>query len=95
MISIKLLGELLLKKGLVTQQAINEALKESADSGDMLGKILVSRGHIKEVDLLKVLAEQFNLPFVLRLKDMRISTDAVKAVPAKFVQHYGFMPISL
>ena len=26
---------------------------------------------------------------------MQISTDAVKAVPAKFVQHYGFMPISL
>lgn len=91
----KLLGELLVKKGLVTQQQIDEALKESSGSGDMLGKILVSRGQVKEADLLKVLAEQFNLPFALRLKEVRISPEAVKAVPAKFVQHYGFIPVSL
>ena len=91
----KLLGELLVKKGLVGQQEINEALKESAGNGDLLGKILVNRGFIKENDLLKVLGEQFNLPFHLHLKDLHISPDAVKAVPAKFVQHYGFMPISL
>ncbi|MFH1191785.1 MAG: hypothetical protein V1670_06295, partial [Candidatus Omnitrophota bacterium] len=88
----KLLGELLVKKSLATQQEVNEALKESSDNGDMLGKILVSQGIIKENDLLKVLAEQFNLPFHLHLKELHISTDAVKAVPAKFVQHYGFMP---
>ncbi|MFH1281628.1 MAG: ATPase, T2SS/T4P/T4SS family [Candidatus Omnitrophota bacterium] len=95
MVLIKLLGELLVKKCLVTQQQVNEALKESAEDGDMLGKILVSRGLVKEVDLLKVLAEQFNLPFQLHLKELHVSTDAVKAVPAKFVQHYGFMPINL
>ncbi len=95
MILTKLLGELLVKKSLVTQEQINEALKESAGNGEMLGKILVSRGWVKEVDLLKVLAEQFNLPFYLHLKEVHISTDAVKAVPAKFVQHYGFMPVSL
>ncbi|MDP3041395.1 MAG: ATPase, T2SS/T4P/T4SS family [Candidatus Omnitrophota bacterium] len=95
MILTKLLGELLVKKNMVTQQQVNEALKESGDNGDMLGKILVNRGLIKEIDLLKVLAEQFNLPFHLHLKEVHISTDAIKAVPAKFVQHYGFMPISL
>jgi len=91
----KLLGELLVKKSLATQQEVNEALKDSSDNGDMLGKILVSRGVVKENDLLKVLAEQFNLPFHLHLKELHISTDAVKAVPAKFVQHYGFMPVNL
>ncbi|MHB8155724.1 MAG: GspE/PulE/PilB domain-containing protein, partial [Candidatus Omnitrophota bacterium] len=95
MMFTKLLGELLVKKSLVTQEQINAALKESADNGDLLGKILVSRGLVKEIDLLKVLAEQFNLPFHLHLKDVHISLDAVKAVPAKFVQHYGFMPINL
>ena len=35
------------------------------------------------------------MPFVLHLKEVHISPDAVKAVPAKFVQHYGFMPINL
>jgi len=91
----KLLGELLVKKGLVSREQVNEALKESADNGELLGKILVSRGLIKEIDLLKALAGQFNLPFYLHLKEVRISPDAIKAVPAKFVQHYGFMPINL
>lgn len=91
----KLLGELLVRKGLVTQQQINEALKESMGNGDMLGKILVSRGIVKDIDLLRVLAEQFNLPFYLHLKEVRILPEAVKAVPAKFVQHYGFMPVNL
>ena len=68
----KLLGELLVKKGLVTQEQINEALKESPVNGDMLGKILVNRGLIKEIDLLKVLAEQFNLPFYPHLKEVHI-----------------------
>jgi type IV pilus assembly protein PilB len=85
----------MVKKGLVTQQQINEALKESAGNGEMLGKILVNRELVKEVDLLKVLAEQFNLPFFLHLKEAHILPEAVKAVPAKFVQHYGFMPINL
>lgn len=95
MILIKLLGEELIKRGLVSQSQVDEALKETAGNGDMLGKILVERGWIKEVDLLKVLAEQFNLPFHLHLKEVHISPEAVKVVPAKFVQHYGFMPISL
>ena len=95
MMLTKLLGELLVKKSLVTQEAIDEALQESAGNGDMLGKILVSRGLVKEIDLLKVLAEQLNLPFYLHLKEVHISLEAVKAVPAKFVQYYGFMPINL
>jgi type II secretory ATPase GspE/PulE/Tfp pilus assembly ATPase PilB-like protein len=93
--SNKLLGEMLIKKGLITQEQLTEALKDSTLQEDMIGNILVSKGLLKEEDLLKALAEQFNLTYLARLKDVRISTEAVKAVPAKFVQHYGFMPISL
>lgn len=93
--SNKLLGDLLVKKGCITQEQLTEALKESAGREDMLGKILVNRGLIKEEDLLKVLSEQFNIPYYPRLKDVQISSEAIKAVPAKFVQHYGFMPVNL
>jgi len=91
----KLLGEILIKKGLIGRQQLEGALNEAHGQDDMLGKILVGKGILKEEDLLKVLSEQFNLPYFAHLKDARISAEAVKAVPAKFVQHYGFMPISL
>ncbi|MDD5108533.1 MAG: ATPase, T2SS/T4P/T4SS family [Candidatus Omnitrophica bacterium] len=93
--SNKLLGEMLLKKGLITQEQLDQALKDSTIQEDMIGNILVSRGLLEEEQLQKVLSEQFNLPFFAHLKDVSISLDAVKAVPAKLVQHYGFMPISL
>ncbi|MFH1678105.1 MAG: hypothetical protein ABH914_00590, partial [Candidatus Omnitrophota bacterium] len=93
--SNKLIGEILVNKGYLTLEQLNQALKDLSGQDDMLGNMLVSKGLIKEEELLKVLSEQFNLPLFMRLKDARISTEAVKAVPAKFVQHYGFMPISL
>lgn len=93
--SNKLLGEILLKKSLITQEQLNQALKDSSGQEDMVGNILISKGLLKEEELLKALSEQFNLVYLARLKNANISTDAVKAVPAKFVQHYGFMPISL
>lgn len=93
--SNKLLGEMLIKKGFITQEQLVQALKDSSSQEDMLGMILVGKGLLKEEDLQKALSEQFNLPFHAHLKDLRISSEAVKAVPAKFVQHYGFMPISL
>ena len=91
----KLLGDILVKKGCITQEQLIEALKEAPGREDLLGRILVDKGLLKEDELLKVLSEQFNIPYYARLKDAHISTEAVKAVPAKFAQHYGFMPISL
>ncbi|MFA5096060.1 MAG: GspE/PulE family protein [Candidatus Omnitrophota bacterium] len=93
--SNKLLGDLLVKQGCITQEQLLEALKEASGQEDMLGKILVNKGLIKEDDLLKVLSEQFNIPYYPHLKDIPPSAEAIKAVPAKFVQHYGFMPLKL
>ncbi len=93
--SNKLLGERLVQKGCITQEQLDKALKDSPGQEDMLGNILISKGLLKEEELLKVLAEQFDLPFYARLKDAHITNEAVKAVPAKFVKLYGFMPIAL
>ena len=91
----KLLGEILVKKGYITQEQLTQVIKESGGQEDMLGRTLVNKGLIKEDDLLKVLSEQFNIPYYPHLKDINISAEAVKAIPAKFVQHYGFIPITL
>jgi len=93
--SNKLLGEILLKKGYINEEQLNKANKELTIQEDMLGSVLVNLGLLKEEELLKALSEQFNLPYFAHLKDAHISPEAVKAVPAKFVQHYGFMPINL
>lgn len=59
-----LLGELLLKKKLITSEQLDKALEEQKKTKDFLGEILVRRRSIKEEDLIKVLSEQFNIPYV-------------------------------
>ena len=86
------LGEMLIDKKLITAQQLESALKEQQESGELIGRILVNRGYLKEEELLMSLSEQLNIPFI-RLQDIVIDPQAIKKVPAKFVWHYKIVPI--
>ncbi len=86
------LGEMLINKKLITAQQLKSALKEQQESGELIGRILVSRGYLKEEELLMSLSEQLNIPFI-RLGDIVIDPQVIKKVPAKFVWHYKMIPI--
>jgi len=61
----KKLGEILLAKNLVTEEQIAEAIALQAQTGKRMGKILIEKGWLTEHDMLKVLSDQFSLPYVL------------------------------
>jgi len=90
------IGEILIKKGLIAQEQMDAALKESARcGGEIIGKTLVRLKFITQEQLLQALAEQLGLTFYLSLQDIKVPLDVIKAVPAKFVWHYKFMPLSM
>ncbi|MEK7849452.1 MAG: ATPase, T2SS/T4P/T4SS family [Candidatus Omnitrophota bacterium] len=89
------LGELLIKKGVVTQAQLEVALREHNKTGELLGKSLVRLGFISEEQLLMTLAEQLSIQFIPSLKDKAVPNQVIKAVPARFVWHYKFMPLAL
>jgi type II secretory ATPase GspE/PulE/Tfp pilus assembly ATPase PilB-like protein len=89
------LGELLIKKGVVTQAQLEVALREHTKTGELLGKSLVRLGFISEEQLLMTLAEQLSIQFIPSLKDKAVPDQVIKAVPARFVWHYKFMPLAL
>ena len=89
------LGELLIQKQILSQAQLDLALKEHNRTGELLGKALVRLGFISEAQLLKVLAEQLSIEFIPSLKDTVVPDVIIKAVPAKFVWHYKFMPLAL
>ena len=86
------LGEMLINKKLITAQQLESALKEHQESGELIGRILISRGYLEEEKLLLSLSEQLNIPFI-RLQDVVIDPKAIKKVPAKFAWHYKIIPI--
>ena len=55
------LGELLLAKGLVSQEELDQALTEQKDTGRLLGAILVERGFVTGAALAVALAEHYGV----------------------------------
>ena len=49
--AIQLLGEVLVKKGFIDRQKLNEVLRESPNSEEMLGKVLLKKGFISQEQL--------------------------------------------
>jgi type II secretory ATPase GspE/PulE/Tfp pilus assembly ATPase PilB-like protein len=89
------IGDLLVQKGLIKPDQLALAFAESKRSGEIIGKIIVRMKLITQEKLLEVLAEQLELVFYPSLKDIVVSEEVIKAVPAKFVWYYKFMPLSI
>ncbi len=58
------LGDILIALGLITQAKIDEALKLQDRLGKRMGQIIVDKGWVAEVDVMKALGEQLGIPFV-------------------------------
>src|ERR671934_1926536 len=55
------LGALLVEKGLLTAEELEEALAAQQTTGKRLGQILVDRGHVSGPALTSALAEQYGI----------------------------------
>ena len=55
------LGALLVEKGLLTAEELEEALAAQQTTGKRLGQILVDRGHVSGPALTNALAEQYGI----------------------------------
>lgn len=58
------LGELLVELGLVKLDQVEAAAALQSKSGKRMGRILVDRGSITEIDLIRTLSQQLNLPYI-------------------------------
>lgn len=60
----KKLGEILLAKGMVTEEQISEAVALQRQHGRLLGQVLLDKGWISDRQMTEVLSEQFAIPSV-------------------------------
>jgi len=58
------IGELLLSKGLITREQLEEVLEYQKKYGGRLGWILASLGYVRRIDLFKTLAEHYGFEFI-------------------------------
>jgi type IV pilus assembly protein PilB len=90
-----LLGALLLRDGLVTDTELDAALAQQRLSGGRrVGEILVDRGVVDRADVARLVAEQYELPFVeLNQYDADPMTAAL--LPKEIALRYAAVPTGL
>lgn len=69
------IGEFLVKKNLITEEQLKEALYYQEKYGGRLGWILASLGYINRLDLFKALAEHFGIEFLYDLEQIKSLID--------------------
>ncbi len=88
------LGELLVAAGLVTQDALDAALRDQRADGRRLGEILVARKVVTDTQLTQILSHQLALPWVSLAK---VQPDAalIDLIPKSLAEKHHLVPVYL
>ncbi|MFA6450590.1 MAG: ATPase, T2SS/T4P/T4SS family, partial [bacterium] len=89
----RLIGELLIEHGLLTEQQLNDALEIQRTSNEIVGRIMISLGFVTEMDVLKMHALQLGVPFV-DLSRVKIVPAIAKSLQPHVAQRHKVIPIS-
>lgn len=87
------IGDLLVAKGLISQDQLMIALEEQKRSGKKIGKALIDLGFVTEINLLQSLSNHFRFPFV-DLSRFRINNEFVKNLPETHARRFRALLLS-
>ena len=90
-------GELLVARGLISEQDVANALeaqKKSRPGGKRIGEILIEMGLVEERHIIEVLAEKFDLK-VVEPDIKQIDVELVRRLSLKYLQRVVALPITL
>lgn len=88
------LGALLIREGLIDDEELDAALaQQRLSGGKRLGEILVERGTLTRADVARLVAEQYELPFV-DLDQHELDPGAAALLPADVARRHSGIPIA-
>lgn len=88
----KKIGDILIEKGLIKPEQLDEALKRQKDNGEKLGEILVEKGFITEDQLVETISERLQVPKI-SISSMVIDPRVIAEVPVEIARRYTLIPI--
>ncbi|HET7585163.1 MAG TPA: ATPase, T2SS/T4P/T4SS family [Gemmatimonadaceae bacterium] len=86
------IGELLIREGLITREALDRALQEQKITGMRVGYNLVKLGFVDEIELTRMLARQFRMPAV-DLSSFEVDSRIARLVPAELAVRHLILPL--
>lgn len=86
------LGDLLVQKGLITEEHLMRALKEQKVRKTKLGETLISLGYVSEREIVDILTAQLDIEYV-ELRNMKLDKAAVYLINETVAKKYNLIPI--
>ena len=86
------LGQILVKRGLISQEQLAQALEAQKQDKSYVGEILVKLGFIEERDVVVALVVQCNLPYIA-VNKYNIDPQMLQLLPPQVVQKYLVVPL--
>ncbi|MCL2389628.1 MAG: Flp pilus assembly complex ATPase component TadA [Elusimicrobia bacterium] len=90
----KLLGEVLVSEGVVTQEQLREVTEEQEKTKEKLGHILLRKGYVSKEKLLRAMSLSLGVISV-KLEDAQIDKNATAFIPEKFARRWLVMPLEV
>jgi type IV pilus assembly protein PilB len=87
------LGELLLGRGMVSEEQLKDALLQQTASGERLGSLLVQLGLVGEREMVRVLADQLGME-VVDLRTADLDEEVVALLPEETARRLCAIPLA-
>ncbi len=87
------LAEVLVNKGSISREKLDEAIKTQKEKGGSLSKILVQKGLVNENELLSIFSQELNIT-PINLAKYKIDKEIISLVPVKIARLYHLIPVS-
>jgi type IV pilus assembly protein PilB len=85
------LGELLVRRNLITPEQLKKAVEDQKSNGSRLESALVKLGYIKEDELLSFLSAQYRVPSV-KISKIEVNPSVVKLIPSSVAKKHYIIP---
>jgi MSHA biogenesis protein MshE len=80
-------GDLLIEKGIITQEQLMMALDEQKRSGRKFGRAVIDLGFVSEDDLLLELSTHFAMPFI-DISRFQFNSEVTRRLPESIARRY-------
>ena len=86
------IGTILVDRGLISAEQLDEAIDEQKRSGERLDHVLVRLGYVVPEQVLEAIGRQFDMPIV-DLSEIQVDEDVLQMLPAKLVFKQQCVPV--
>lgn len=87
------IGDILVQDGKLSSAQLEEAVRLQKQTNRVLGDILVDMGHVSQLDIVKALAVQLEIPFYELDKDFALEPEEVALIPETLARRFCLIPV--